>query len=65
MSFNKKYIGLNTIKGYISDGGVKSLDSLFSVKTDTFIFTDKISSEIYYMYLKNEFKKIECLIRFK
>lgn len=63
MSFNKRYVGLETIKCYVRDGGINSLDILFSKKIDAFIFTDVISSEIYEMYIKGEVKKIECLIR--
>lgn len=63
MGFNKRYVGLQTIKNYMKSGGTKSLEMLFSDKIDTFIFTDKMSSEIYDMYNRNEFRKIECLIR--
>jgi hypothetical protein len=63
MGFNKRYVGLETIKIYMKRGGTKSLEILFSNKIDAFVFADKISSEIYNMYNRNEFRKIECLIR--
>jgi hypothetical protein len=62
MSFNKRYVGLSTIKSHINNGGIQSLETLFSKKIDAFIFTDVISSRIYDMYIRKEFKKIECLI---
>ena len=63
MGFNKRYIGLETIKAYMKNGGVISLDKLFSEKIDAFIFTDTLSHKIYEMYLNGEKRKIECLIR--
>lgn len=63
MGFNKRYVGLDTIKIHMKHNGFKSLETLFSDKVDAFIFTDEMSSEIYDMYNRNEFRKIECLIR--
>jgi hypothetical protein len=63
MGFNKRYIGLDTIKAYMKNDGVASLKKLFSEKIDVFIFTDTLSHEIYEMYLNGETRKIECLIR--
>ena len=63
MSFNKRYVSIETIKAYYKSNGLESFRVLFSEKIDAFIFMDKLSSEIYEMYQNGEYKKIETLMR--
>lgn len=63
MSFNKRYVSIETIKAYYKSNGLESFRILFSEKIDAFIFTDELSSQIYKMYQNGEYKKIETLMK--
>jgi len=63
MGFNKRYIDFDRIKNHYKQEGIESLKILFSPKIDAFIFSDRISHEIYKMYENKEYRKISCLLR--
>ena len=63
MSFNKRYVSIETSKAYYKSNGLESFRVLFSEKIDAFIFMDELSSQIYKMYQNGEYKKIETLMK--
>ncbi len=63
MGFNKRYVSIDIIKIYYKNNGLESFKALFSEKIDAFIFTDKLSSDIFDMYHNGEYTKIKCLLR--
>ena len=63
MGFNKRYVRKETIINKVKESGVKSLVSIFSPKVDAFIFEDKFSSMIFDLFVDEQYRKIECLIR--
>ena len=62
MSFNKRYVSIETIKAYYKSNGLESFRVLFSEKIDAFIFMDELSSKIYKMYQNGDHKKINQLL---
>jgi hypothetical protein len=63
MGFNKKYINKEQIVTQVKESGVKSLSDVFTVKTDSFFFEDDFSLMVYGLFVDNQYRKIECLIR--
>ncbi len=63
MGFNKKYINKEQIVTQVKESGVKSLSDVFTVKTDSFFFEDDFSLMVYELFVDNQYRKIECLIR--
>ena len=63
MGFNKRYINKEHIVTKVKESGVKSLSEVFTVKTDSFFFEDNFSLMIYELFVDNQYRKIECLIR--
>ena len=63
MGFNKRYVRKETIINKVKESGVKSLETIFNSKVDVFIFEDKFSSMIFDLFVDQQYRKIECLIR--
>lgn len=63
MGFNKRYVRKETIINKVKESGVKSLETIFNPKVDAFIFEDKFSSMIFDLFVDQQYRKIECLIR--
>jgi hypothetical protein len=63
MGFNKRYVRKETIINMVKEHGVKSLDRIFTPKVDAYIFEDQFSSMIFDLFVDEQYRKIECLIR--